>query len=626
VKASSPLPPTICFGVFELDPRAGELRKRGMKIRLQGQPIEILLMLLEQPGEIVTREELQRKLWPGDTFVEYEPGLNNAIKRLRAALDDDADTPHFIETLPRRGYRFIGSVNGSKQTPAKGTRANTRVGPILWVLVFGALAVLVIATVVVGLNVHGWRDRILARNPKPNIQAIAVLPFANLSGDPGQEYFTDGMTEALITELGKISRQRVISRQSITQYKGSKKPLQEIARELNVDAVLEGTVERSGDRVRVSVHLSQAYPERQLWANEYSRSIRDVMSIEDEIARAVVDETQTQLTKQRPTMNTHPIDPQARDDYLRGRYFANGGAKPNATEPNLWTAVDYYKKAIEKDPNYALAYVGLADAYFDLGIDFGGIPGHSGKETLALAKATVSRALELDPELGEAHVANAWGLLTDWNWAEAEKESRLAATLNPNHSRAHFMYSLYLSAVGRHSEAISQMNYAIELDPFNAEYKDALGWTACRAHQYDLAIQLFKIGGDNLGLAFVYIFKKMYPEAIAAAEEDVSKFGRDPIHISTLAMAYGLGGRRRDAQKLINELKTRTARHHYVPPIFFVHAYIGVNDLNQALAWTERAYDDHDQYLFWAKASPSVDALRSEPRFQAVLRRMNFPQ
>jgi TolB-like protein len=490
----------------------------------------------------------------------------------------------------------------------------------------GTLVLLGCVAVLAGLNVGGWRDRVLVRTQKPQVQALAVLPLANLSRDPEQEYFSDGMTEALITGLGKTSSPRVISRQSVMQYKGSKKPLQEIARELNVDAVLEGAVERSGDRVRVSVHLSQVYPERQLWANQYSESIRDVMSIEDEIARAVIDETQTQLTKQRPTMNAHPIDPQGRDDYLRGRYFANRGAEPNATEPNLRTAVEYYKKAIGKDPNYALAYVGLADAYFDLGIDFGGIPGHSGKETLALAKATVSRALELDPELGEAHVAHAWGLLTDWNWPEAEKEARLAATLNPNYSRAHFMYSLYLSAVGRHSEAISQMNYAIELDPFNAEYKDALGWTACRAHQYDLAIQLFKIGGDNLGSAFVYIFKKMYPEAIAAAEEDVSKFGRDPIHISTLAMAYGLGGRRRDAQKLINELKTRVARQQYVPPIFFIHAYIGLSDVDQALAWTERAYDDHDQYLFWLKSSPSFDALRSEPRFQTVLRRMNFPQ
>jgi TolB-like protein len=485
--------------------------------------------------------------------------------------------------------------------------------------------VLVAVAVLAGMNIQGWRNWSFAQKPKPNIQALAVLPLTNLSGDPGQEYFADGMTEALIAELVTFSSPRVISRQSIMQYKGSKKPLQEIARELKVDAILEGTVERTEGRVRVTVHLFQVYPERQVWANRYSRSIRDVMAIEDEIARAVINETQTKLMAQPRSMSTRTIDPEARDDYLRGRYFANRGVEPTSTEPNLRTAVEYFKKAIQKDPEYAPAYVGLAGAYFDLEGDFGGIPGHSRKETLALAKAAVARALELDPGLGEAHVARAWDLLQDWNWLEAEKEAQLAATLNPNYARAHFIYSIYLSAVGRHSEAISQMNYAIELDPLNPGYNDDLGWTACRAHQYDLAIQQFELARDYLGLAFVYMFKNMYPQAIAAAEMDVRQFGRDPIHISTLAMAYGFGGKKRDAQKLIDELKAQ-ARQQYIPPIFFIHVYSGISDINRALTWTQQAYEDHDQYLFWLKTSPSFDTLRSEPRFQAVLRRMNFPQ
>jgi TolB-like protein len=610
--------------VYELDLRSKELHKQGMKIRLQGQPVEILAMLLERPGEVVTREEVRKRLWPCETFVDFDQGLNNAMKRLRAALDDNAETPRFIETLPRRGYRFIGAVNGSPQTLALAATTGSW-GKVVRFSAFGVLAIIGLTSVLVVLNVRGLRERILPRKPKPNIQAIAVLPLANLSGDPGQEYFADGMTEALITELGRVSSPRVISRQSIMQYKGTKKPLSEIARELRVDAILEGTVQRSEDRVRVTVHLSQVYPERQLWANRYSRSTRDVMAIEDEIARAVIDETQTTLSGQQRSRNTHVIKPQARDDYLRGRYFANRGAEPTAKERNLWTAAEYFQKAIEKDSDYAPAYAGLAGAYFDLESDFGGLPGHSRKETLALARVAVARALELDPELGEAHLAHAWDLLQAWNWPEAEKEARLAATLNPNYARAHFIYSVYLSVVGRHGEANSQMNYAIGLDPLNPEYNDGLGWTACRAHQYDLAIQQFEIGGDYLGLAFVYMFKKKYPEAIAAAETSVRQFGRGPIHVSTLAMAYGFGGRRRDAQKLIDELQAR-AQKHYVPPIFFMHAYSGIGEINKALTWTERAYEDHDQNLFWLKVSPSFDALRSEPRFQAVLRRMNFPQ
>src|SRR5438128_11432606 len=268
VKTSSSVPPTLRFGVFELDPRAGELRKKGMKIRLQGQPVDILAMLLERPGETITREELQKKLWPADTFVDFEQGLNNAMKRLRASLDDNAESPHLIETLPRHGYRFIGSVNGSEQPPAE-AKTTRSAGTVIRLPAFAALAVLAVAAVLVGLNVHGLRDRLFLRSPKPQVQALAVLPLTNLSGDSEQEYFADGMTESLITELGKISTPRVISRQSVMQYKGSKKSLREIAGELKVDAVLEGTAVHSGDRVRVTMHRYQDLRGSQLAPQEY---------------------------------------------------------------------------------------------------------------------------------------------------------------------------------------------------------------------------------------------------------------------------------------------------------------------------------------------------------------------
>src|SRR5438094_4543391 len=360
VKTSSSVPPTLRFGVFELDPQAGELRKKGMKIRLQGQPVEILAMLLQHPGETITRQELQKKLWPADTFVDFEQGLNNAMKRLRASLDDSAENPHFIETLPRHGYRFIGSVNGSEQTRA--AEGNTTRSIRLRAL--GTVAVLAIAAALVGLNVRGWRDRLFKSAPKPQIQALAVLPLTNLSGDPEEEYFADGMTESLITELGKISSPRVISRQSVMQYKASKKSLQEIAGELKVDAVLEGTVVRFGDRVRVTIHLSQALPERQLWAQEYNRSIRDVLSLQGEIARAITDEIQVKLTPEERNRlaSSRSANPGAQDNYLHGLYF---GSK--YTELGLQTAIAHFKRAIEEDPTFAPAYAELAMAYFWLG-------------------------------------------------------------------------------------------------------------------------------------------------------------------------------------------------------------------------------------------------------------------
>src|SRR3989441_5787233 len=349
VKTSSSVPLTLRFGVFELDPQAGELRKKGMKIRLQGQPVEILAMLLQRPGETITREELQKKLWPADTFVDFEQGLNNAMKRLRAALDDSAESPRFVETLPRHGYRFIGSLNGSRQIPVAEAKSTSRLRLVRRAGSLGALAAIATAAMLVGLNVRGWRDRLLKSAPKPQIQALAVLPLTNLSGDPEQEYFADGMTERLITELGKISSPRVISRQSVMQYKASKKSLQEIAGELKVDAVLEGTVVRSGERMRVTIHLSQALPERQLWAQEYNRSIRDVLSLQGEIARAITDEIQVKLTPEERNRLaiSRPVNTEAQDNYLHGLYF---GSK--YTELGLQTAIAHFKRANRGGPDF----------------------------------------------------------------------------------------------------------------------------------------------------------------------------------------------------------------------------------------------------------------------------------
>ena len=624
MKPSSSVPPTFRFGVFELDPRAGELRKKGMKIRLQGQPVEILVMLLGRPGATITREELQKKLWPADTFVDFEQGLNSAMKRLRAALDDDAESPHFIETLPRHGYRFVGSVNGSGQAPAEEAETTHSAGAFIRLAALGALALLAVAALLLGLNVRGWRDRLFMRSPKPQILALAVLPLANLSGDPEQEYFADGMTESLITELGKISSPRVTSRQSVMQYRGSKKSLQEIAGELRVDAVLEGTVKRSGDRVRVTVHLSQAFPERPLWAQEYDRNIRDTLSLQGEIARAITDEIQVKLTPEERTRlaASRPVNPEAQDDYLRGLYF---GSK--WTELDLQTAIAHFKRAIEKDPTYAPAYAELAMAYFWLGNPEQGGP--SARETMPQARAAVTKALQLDPSLARAHLALGLIVLnSEWNWSGAENQYRIALKLNPNCDWCYGVYGVLLRGLGRNDEAIVQTNRAIELDPLSSEYRRSLALIAFSSRQYDLAIkQCENLNSDDSAIlvGLSYAQKNMYPEAIANLEKGIARSGRETSNLGYLGQVYGLAGRKSDTRKIIGELKERS-RHHYVFPSVFANAYLGLGDRDQALMYLERAYEEKDPWLYYLKVWPPLDPLRSEPRFQTLMRRVNLAQ
>jgi TolB-like protein/DNA-binding winged helix-turn-helix (wHTH) protein len=621
----------IKFGVFEVDLAAGEVRKAGMRQKVAGQPFQVLQALLQRPKEIVTREELREHLWPGNTFVDYELALKKAVNRLREVLGDSAENPRYIETVPRRGYRFIGTLNGVAHTASPEAPPARRLGIRVRLALLTVLSFLTLTAVLLALNVHGWRNRILAHTPRPQIQALAVLPLANLSGDPEQEYFADGITDALITELGRISSQRVISRQSIMQYKGSKKSLNEIAGELKVDAVLEGTVERSGDQVRVGVRLNRVSPEGQLWSNQYNRDIRDLLRLQDEIARTITDEIQIKLTPQeraRLASAAHPVDPGVQDAYLRGRFFWNrgrfffiSGTSRDRTEVDLQTAIGYFKRAIEKDPDYALAYAGLADAYIELG--HGG--NHSQSETLPEAKAAATKASELDPSLGEAHFSLAQTIeLYDWNWSEAEKEYKLALELNPNYADARLEYGRFLQALGRNDEATAQVNYAIELDPLNFRTMDIVGYVTYASRQYDLAIEQFSSLGDDLGLGWAYREKKMYPEATNALERCLSRSGRHDLPLATLAGVYGLAGRRGEALKLIDELKAR-AQLHFVPGSVFVEAYIGLGEKNRALGSMERAYEDHDQQMVYIKAHPGYDALRSEPRFQVLVSRMNFP-
>jgi TolB-like protein/DNA-binding winged helix-turn-helix (wHTH) protein/Tfp pilus assembly protein PilF len=638
------------FGAFEFDPRARQLRKHGHRLRIHGQPLEILGLLLERPTEVVLREELQARLWPEDTFVDFEHSLNAAVNKLREALDDDANSPRFIETVPRRGYRFIGQVEGALPTSApdstdqlapavdqeaihlmvekpavdvpapSGTRTQSRT---VW-LAFIACGFL--AALVVGFNAGGLRQRLLGRPDPSTIRSIAVLPLENLSRDPEQEYFADGMTEALTTELAQISALKVISHTSVVQYKGTKKLLPQIARELGVDAVVEGAVQRSGDKVGITVQLIHAPSDRHLLARSYERGLRDVLALQREVARAITDEIKAKLT---PPENVHlasarPINSEAYQDYLKGHYLLS-------TEGNMRKGIAYFERAIRKDPDYALAYAGLAESYITLSTPGGDLPP---KVALPQAKAAATKALAIDDSLGEAHSALAHVIeLYDWDWQGAEKEYRRALELNPNDAMAHDWYGAYLQAMGRNEEGFVQVRQAMQLDPLNAHLGRDLGYHFYTARQYDEAIRAFQKtfelepddGEAHLGLGWVYGEKKMYREAIAELEKVVNLWDRGEVAVASLGKVLGYSGKKQEARKLLEELEGRS-KHRYISPYLIALVQIGLGERDQAVASLERGYTNRDQWMMFLKADPRWDDLRSDPRFQDLLRRVGLPQ
>jgi len=453
MESSAPSADTIRFGVFVLYVRCGELRKQGVRIRLQDQPLLILQALLERPGEIVTREELRARIWPADTFVDFDHGLYSAMKRLRDALGDSADNPRFIETLSRRGYRFIAPVTGAHEVTQasvspqvlvvpSATEARTETPPprlarrmaLVGLGVLVGSAALVVALKVGGLQSWIWGN-ISARPPR----SLAVLPLANLSSDPAQEYFADEVTEELITQFSKLGDLKVISRTSVMQYKGSRKQLPQIANELGVDAVVEGAVQLSGQRVRITAQLVDGKSDKHLWAEDYDRDLSDVLLLQSEVARDIAAKIDLQLTPQqekRLEKQAHPVIPEAYQSYLLGRYYWN-----KRTADGLQKAGVYFEKAIQADPNYALAYSGLADYYAFLTL-LGGPEVMRPPDAMAKAKAAAVRSLQLDDSLAEAHASMGHVLHNyDWDWAGAEREFKRAIELNPNYSIVHHWYA-----------------------------------------------------------------------------------------------------------------------------------------------------------------------------------------
>jgi TolB-like protein/DNA-binding winged helix-turn-helix (wHTH) protein/Flp pilus assembly protein TadD len=631
----------VRFGIFEVSLQSGEVRKAGLRIRVQQQPMKLLEILLEHPGEVVTREELRSRVWPSESFGDFDQALNIAIGKLRSALGDSAESPRFIETLPKRGYRFIADVSvvdtdarPKKQDPVAGEPPATDPGhkvqgvglavapqrrllPVRWIIVAMALVVsLAILSV--------WLLR--SRAPvSAGIRSIAVLPLENLSGDASQNYFADGMTDELITDLAQISALRVISRTSVMVYKGARKPLPQIARELNVDAVVEGTVLRSGDQVRITAQLIEASTDKHLWSQSYEGELRDTLALQNRVANAIADQIRINLTPQEQAelKNAKVVNPEAYESYLKGRYFWN-----KRTPDGLKAALAYFKQAIEEDAQYAQAYSGLADTYALLGDWQYAVM--TPKEAFPKAKAAAIKAMELDSTLGEAHNSLAFVLDGfDWDFDSAGKEFQRAIELNPGYATAHHWHAWHLSLLGRFDEAIAEMKKAQNLDPLSLIINADLAELLVLAHHYDESITQsrktiemdpnFALAHNQLAQA--YLQQHRYDEAVTELKKAVQLSGDSPTCIANLARAYVASGKRSEAEKLLSDLKKRSsAVYSNAPEIAIV--YVSLGDADQAMNWLEKGYEE--RFNPGVLLRPGFDPLRSDSRFQNLLHRIGL--
>ena len=626
------------FGTYEIALHSGELRKAGVRIKVQQQPLKLLEILLEHPGEVVTRAQLRSRIWPNESFGDFDQAVNVAIAKLRGALGDSADNPRYIETLPRRGYRFIAHVAvvnqpankpellGEVATPqvaerdqpeeAGGMQRPRRL-PLRYAWkMLGTAMVLVLLILVVWI--FFWRSRQRANTLSlPPVRSLAVLPLENLSSD-SQDYFADGMTDELITNLAQISALRVISRTSVMPYKGVRKPLPLIARELNVDAVVEGTVLRSGQQVRITAQLIRAPADKHLWAESYEGDLRDTLALQKKVARAIAEQIRIQLTPQEETVlhNVNAVNPEAYEDYLKGRYFWN-----KRTADGMKRAMDYFDQAIESDPNYASPHAGLADIY-----------GLSDRPQLA--RQEVQKALDLDDQLVEAHNSRANLLyLFNRDLEGAEKEFKRALELDHNYAPAHHWYSMYLAMEGRKEEALVEAQKAYELDPLSAIAGANLSKILEEAGQDDRAIEQAKKTLDlepdsavtHAVLGLGYQDKRMYTEAIAEYKRALQLGGSPAEMRGLLGNAYAVSGNYPDAQEMIAELKSLWPEHARAALDLAV-VFSGLGDKENALYWLEKAQEIHVSDMIGIGRDPRFVELRSDRRFQALVQRLNAPK
>jgi TolB-like protein/Tfp pilus assembly protein PilF len=584
------------FGTFEVDVRARELRKGGIRIRLQDQPFEILMAMLDQPGEVVTREELRQRLWPSGTFVDFEHSLNAAIKRLRAALGDDADNPRFVETLHRRGYRFIAAVESEGQ-PVR--------------------------------NLRVVRPSVSKPAADSINMRLVVLPFANLSNDPAQEYFSDGLTEEMITQIGRLcpGRLGVIARTSSMLFKRSAKSASEIGRELSADYLLEGSVRGDGDRIRITAQLIETSTEVHLWAETYDRSLGETLNLQTDVAAHIARSLAMELVPDQVDVlgRATPRRTEAYQAYLKGRYHWNRGSLDGVR-----AAISYYENALVLDADFAAAHSAMARARIS-------IANHSkepGRALLEQAKASALRSIEIDPGISDAHLALAEIRRTlEWNWRTAEDAYRTAIALSPSCESAHRFYAQFLAAMSRFGEAKAEADRACDVDPFCLVVTTSAAWVRYAAGEFNPAIDRSRYVLDMdagymparrlLGVTFLAAGRS--DEAVVELTAAAGRGSDEPISLAWLAHAKALAGDRDEAGGIVAKLEAELPSV-YVPSYHLALAHTGLGNRDAAFRLLEKACAEREPSVINLKIEPRFEPLRRDPRYSALLQRLNLQQ
>lgn len=634
------------FDDFTLDQTRYRLQRGELLLRLEKRPMELLILLLERRGELVTRDEIAAKLWGKDVFLDVDHSINTAVRKVRGVLRDDPEKPRYIETVVGKGYRFAAPVvcrNGNFNS-ATVVESNVQVqispSPVLepasaTVVAtkssekrFGSsgMKVALGAAVVLALLAIAWmfyRGSRAKNTAQPPIKALAVLPLKNLSGDPTQEYLADGMTEELIGRLSGIHDLRVISRTSAMQFKDTTLSVPEIAKVLNVDAVVEGSVIRERNRIRVHAQLIRAATDEHVWAEYYDRELRDVLALESDVAQAIAEKVEVSVTGQERArlVAARPVAPEVYEIYLKALHA------PSNTKAEVEQNIAQFEEAIHKDPTFAPAYVGLAGEYEGLGTIFiGGSPAETRPKVISAAQ----KALELDPTLAEPHILLADIYQRRWQWREAEAEYRRALELKPNDAEAYRGFADWLMCQGRIDEALAWARRGRELDPLG-EGGAQIAWILIMGHRYDEAIREVRTtievhpnaAHPKFVLAFALIFNGQADVAISVLEKLVSMTNRSPGPLELLAPAYARAGRRTEAYRLIEEMKERR-RKGYFPAGAFINSYLALGDYDQAFYWCEEAYKEQSNILQFVKVQPFFDPVRGDPRFKDLLRRVGL--
>ena len=621
------------FGVFQVDLRSGELHKRGVRMRLQQQPFQVLEMLLERPGEVVLREELRRRLWPSDTWVDFDHGLNKAVNKLRETLGDSADNSRFVETLTKRGYRFVAPVEVvadagapvATSSPPAGAEAVGGAARDRGRWRTAAIAAGVALTVALMGYLTWWR---IDSGRSSGRTMVAVLPFANIASEADDDYLSDGITEELILQVGRLSPDRlsVIARTSSMHYKGAARRIDEIGRELGVHYVLEGTVRRSAQRVRIGARLVRCADQTPLWAESYDRNLADVFDIQSDVAKRIASSLAIELLPAPVPASAMPrAGADAYDAYLKGRYHWN-----RRTPVDLERALMFLEQAVSKDPSYAPAHAAMADALNVL--PWYGL--RPPREAYPRSKEAARKALALDDSSAAAHTALAYAYhYYDWTWGDAEREYQRALDLNPNYAQAHQWLAAHYAELGHIDDALAEMQLAQRLDPRSTIISAAIGWINYLGRRYTPAIeQLRRTLDADPEFVPARLWLGQALEATGDAEAAIEQYlrvrqaaGRAPSGLGELARGYAAAGRHPEARATLTAL-LEVAQQRYVEADLLARAYEALGETDRAIAWLEQGFEERAVKMVLIGVDPQYDRLRGDTRFQNLVRRLHLPQ